>query len=498
MKDMITLVVSPGKGLQDGILSEIAENHAVGRILLLDAGGQAPSLERWEAIQAADVYSGQAWNGIVERVATGYFLYVAPGDVRPDWRAPERLLSAALETGAGLVYADYAELENGVISDHPVIDYQEGSIRDDFDFGPLILMETAAARHALKKYGAIPSCRWTGWYDLRLKISVRRELFHLPERLSLVAKAGRKQAGKSGRDGFSYVDPQNRDFQRECEDMATAHLKRTGAWRKPACRDIPVSAQPFPVEASVVIPVRNRARTVPDAVKSALAQKTDFPFNVIVVDNHSTDGTTEMLSGLAGCAPQLKLVIPRRFDLSIGGCWNEAVFSALCGRYAVQLDSDDLYEGEDTLQRLVDLLRTGNCALAVGSYTIVDAGLREIPPGLIAHREWSEENGRNNLLRVNGMGAPRAFDTNLLRQTGFPNVGYGEDYAVALRLSREYRVGRIYESLYLCRRWEGNTDAVLTVEQANRYNAYKDRLRTMEIEARRTMNRKESASDGRR
>ncbi|MHB8090891.1 MAG: glycosyltransferase family 2 protein [Syntrophales bacterium] len=495
MKDMITIVISRGRGFRDEIPNEIIENPLVSRILPLSAGDQTTPFARCETIPAADIYSGQVWNEIIYRVATRYLLYVACGDVRPDLRAPERLLSIALATGAGMIYADYAELENDVISDHPVNDYQEGSIRDDFDFGPLILIDIEAARHALKKYGAISPCRWAGFYDLRLKIAEECELLHLPERLSIIIKSGGEKAGEA-KGGFSYVDPRNSDFQRECEAAAAAHLKRTGTWLSPICKDIPASTQAFPVEASVVIPVRNRAKTVSDAVKSALAQKTDFPFNVIVVDNHSTDGTTDILSGLAEQAPQLKLVIPGRFDLSIGGCWNEAVFSEFCGRYAVQLDSDDLYGGEDVLQRLVELLRTERCALAVGSYTIVDADLREIPPGLIAHTEWSEENGRNNLLRVNGIGAPRAFDTALLRQIGFPNVGYGEDYAVALRLSREYRVGRIYKSLYLCRRWEGNTDSVLTVEQVNRYNAYKDRLRTIEIKARQTMNRKEAAFDG--
>jgi glycosyltransferase involved in cell wall biosynthesis len=243
------------------------------------------------------------------------------------------------------------------------------------------------------------------------------------------------------------------------------------------------------VEASVVIPVRNRSRTVADAVKSAFAQRTDFPFNVIAVDNHSTDGTTAILADLAGRHPELKHVVPTRKDLSIGGCWNEAIFSRACGRYAVQLDSDDLYQGDDVLQRLIDLLRRGNCALVVGAYTIVDGNLREIPPGLIDHREWSDSNGRNNALRINGLGAPRAFNTMILRRTGFPNVGYGEDYAAVLRLSREYRIGRIYDSLYLCRRWEGNTDAALSIEQANRHDAYKDRLRTIEIRARRKLNR---------
>jgi glycosyltransferase involved in cell wall biosynthesis len=272
------------------------------------------------------------------------------------------------------------------------------------------------------------------------------------------------------------------------EAAATAHLKRIGAWLAPVFRDVPPSNRPFPAEASVVIPVRNRTETVADAVKSALAQRTDFPFNVIVVDNHSTDGTTAILKDLAGRNHALKHIIPVRQDLSIGGCWNEAVFSEACGRYAVQLDSDDLYSSEDALQRLVVILRRENCAMVVGSYTIVDGNLREIPPGLIDHREWTDANGRNNALRINGLGAPRGFNTEILRQTGFPNVGYGEDYAVALRLSREYRVGRIYDSLYLCRRWEGNTDAALSVEQANRNDAYKDRLRTIEIRARRKMN----------
>jgi glycosyltransferase involved in cell wall biosynthesis len=272
------------------------------------------------------------------------------------------------------------------------------------------------------------------------------------------------------------------------EAVATEHLKRLGAYLPPGWTPLPLSAEPFPCEASVVIPVRNRAATVGEAVTSALNQRTDFPFNVLVVDNHSTDGTAALLEQLASRHARLRHIVPVRRDLGIGGCWQEAVCSSECGRFAVQLDSDDLYAGPLSLQRLVDALRWSDDAMVIGSYTIVDEGLKEIPPGLIDHREWTDENGRNNALRVNGLGAPRAFRTDLLRRMGFPNVSYGEDYAVALAISRQYRIGRIYDSLYLCRRWGGNTDAALSVEQANRNDAYKDTLRTLEILARQRKN----------
>jgi hypothetical protein len=492
---MITAVISRGAGpLDEGRLEELLRNPLIRKIIVLDAGGGTPLPRHCEAFAVSEPSSGPAWNALLAKVATRYLLHVSSGDVRPDPRAPERMVETAEATGAGMVYADYAEIRGGNILERPVNDYQTGSIRDGFDFGPVMLISAAAARRALRKYGAIPPCRWAGWYDLRLKLSTDRMLFHLPERLSVVAEAtaagaaGTGQGDKRVGGQFAYVDPGNRAFQEEMEAAATAHLKRIGAWLAPVFRDVFPSNDPFPVEASVVIPVRNRARTVADAVKSAFAQRTDFPFNVIVVDNHSTDGTTSILADLAGRHPELKHIVPIRKDLSIGGCWNEAIFSKPCGRYAVQLDSDDLYRGDDVLQRLIDLLRRENCAMAVGAYTIVDCDLREIPPGLIDHREWTDSNGRNNALRINGLGAPRAFDTAILRRSGFPNVGYGEDYAVVLRLSREYRIGRIYESLYLCRRWEGNTDAALSIEQANRHDAYKDRLRTIEIRARRKLN----------
>ena len=469
-------------------LEELLRNPLIRKAVLLHSGDPGRLPPRCEAVAVDGPVSGGTWNSLVAGAATRYLLFFSDAaGVRTDPHAPDRLIEAAEAAGAGVAYADYAEISGKAIREHPLNDYQTGSLRDGFDFGPLILLSRAAARSAIRKYGEMPAYRWAGWYDLRLKISADHDLFHLPERLSMI-EATPAEAGKDGRAHFAYVDPRNRPLQEEMEAVATAHLKRIGAWLAPEFSEVPPSADPFPVEASVIIPVRNRVRTVADAVQSAFAQRTDFPFNVIVVDNHSTDGTTAVLAGLAGRNPALKHCVPERYDLSIGGCWNEAIFSAACGRYAVQLDSDDLYRGEDVLKRLVDLLRGENCAMAIGAYTLVDEWLREIPPGLIDHREWTDANGRNNALRINGLGAPRAFATAALRRIGFPNVGYGEDYAVALRLSREYRIGRIYESLYLCRRWAGNTDAALSVEQANRHDHYKDRLRTLEIRARRKMN----------
>ncbi len=481
---MITAVLSgnASPGLAR-ILGEFLGNPLVRNAVLLQSAGTPVSRPRCETRVCDGPLGGETWNALLAGRTASHILFVPDArGVRPDLRAPERLLEAAEAAGASMVYADYAERTGGGLRERPLIDCQLGSLRDGFDFGPLVLISTAAARQALRRYGKVPPFRWAGWYDLRLKLSTDRLPLRLPERLAIV-DAARGEAGGH----FAYVDPANRAPQEEMEQAVTAHLKRIGAFLEPGFLDVPRAAGPFPVEASVVIPVRNRVRTVADAVKSALAQKPDFAFNVIAVDNHSTDGTTALLADLAERRPSLVHIVPKRKDLSIGGCWNEAIFSAACGRYAVQLDSDDLYRGA-ALQRLVDLMRGQNCAMAVGSYTLVNGRLEEIPPGLVDHREWTEANGRNNALRINGLGAPRAFDTALLRRFGFPNVGYGEDYAVSLRLSREYRIGRIFDSLYLCRRWEGNTDASPSVEQMNRYDLYKDRLRTLEIRARRKMN----------
>jgi hypothetical protein len=385
----------------------------------------------------------------------------------PGPRMFERMSQVIRERGAGWVYSD--------ATGHPRIDYQRGSIRDNFDFGPVVAVSSAAARKA----GGGSETKWGGLYDLRLRISEHYPIVRIPEPLYTASVADSRPSGQKQ---FDYVDPRNRDYQIEMERIATEHLKRIGAYLDPRFQPVPATTEKFAVKASVVIPVRNRERTVLEAVRSALGQKTDFDFNVIVVDNHSTDKTTEILRG-AGDS-RLAHIIPERRDLGIGGCWNEAIHSAQCGRYAVQLDSDDLYINDAALARMVSELELGSFAMVIGSYTMVDFSLNQIPPGVIDHREWTRENGRNNALRINGLGAPRAFDTSILRRIDFPNVSYGEDYAVALRISREYEIGRIYDSVYLCRRWEGNTDSALPLETANRYDAYKDLLRTAEIQAR--------------
>lgn len=404
--------------------------------------------------------------------AEGEVLYLADPRVAvtPGPRMYERMAQAMRDTGAGWVYSD--------AFGHARIDYRPGSLRDTFDFGAVAAVSVALAREA----GVAEGLRWSALYDLRLRLSERAPVVRVPEPLYA---SGPLETRPSGEAQFDYVDPRNREVQVEREKVATEHLARIGALLPPAFAPVPPCDEPFPVTATVVIPVRNRERTILDAVASALSQQVPFPFNVLVVDNHSTDGTTEMLRGVRD--PRLVHAVPERRDLGIGGCWDEAIRHPRCGRYAVQLDSDDLYANENVLARIVRELEAGPYAMVVASYQMVDFDLNEIPPGLVDHREWTRENGRNNALRVNGFGAPRAFDVSVLRGIGFPNVSYGEDYAVCLRMSREYEIGRIWESVYLCRRWEGNSDAALPLETQNRYDAYKDWLRTQEIAARQRM-----------
>ena len=421
--------------------------------------------------------------------ASGRFLllYTNSHHLEMGMLACERIAGIADDTGADMLYADHYRIVDGtdggqVRRRHPLIDCQKGALRNDFDFGSVLVFRTSSFRRAVEEM--TEDYEYAALYDLRLRMG---KIVHINEYLYTDVETDSR---KSGEKLFDYVDPRNRAVQIEMEKVCTDHLKRIGAYLEPKFKEPESSGLggEFPVTATVVIPVFNRIRTVGDAVASAMAQKCAFPFNVIVVDNHSADGTTGLLASLAAADPRLIHVIPDRNDLGIGGCWNLAVHHPQCGEYAVQLDSDDVYSGPDTLQKIVDAFREQKCAMVVGTYQMTDFQMNPIPPGIIDHREWTEDNGRNNALRINGLGAPRAFWTPLLRTINLPNTSYGEDYALGLRISREYRIGRIYDVLYCCRRWEGNSDAALDVEKVNANNLYKDRIRTWELEARIRMN----------
>lgn len=393
----------------------------------------------------------------------------------------ERMLMVIRDSGAAMVYSDYYTMENGVCGKHPVIDWQQGAIRNDFDFGSVTLIDGRLLKEYVQE--TKDEYRFAALYDLRLFLSRRGMLFHLNEYMYTEEETDLR---KSGEKQFDYVNPANRDVQMEMECVATHHLSEIGAKINIADYGHPdFCEQDFEMEASVIIPVRNREKTILDAVNSALCQTTKFNYNVIVVDNHSTDGTTALLQSVNDT--RLVHIIPERTDLGIGGCWNVAVNDERCGRFAVQLDSDDLYSSDKTLQTIVDAFYAQKAAMVIGAYRMCDFDLNTLPPGLIDHREWTDENGPNNALRINGLGAPRAFFTPLLRQIQFPNTSYGEDYALGLIFSRRYRIGRIYDELYLCRRWAGNSDASLSIERINANNLYKDRLRTLEILARQKM-----------
>ena len=446
------------------------------------------SFSRSSAFTGATFLSGvslretDTLRSIAEAVSQKYvLLYTKDTPLEMGMFALDRILSIAEDTGADMLYADHYELITGedgnpVRRKHPVIDCQKGALRDDFDFGSVLVFKSASFRKAVR---AMESDRqWGALYDLRLRM---KNIVHINEYLYTEIETDLR---KSGEKQFDYVDPKNRAVQIEMEEICTEHLKRIGAYLEPNFKEPEANGETFPVTATVVIPVYNRIRTVRDAVESALAQVCDFSFNIIVVDNHSTDGTTELLADMAAHDPRLIHVVPVKTDLCIGGCWNLAVHHEMCGEYAVQLDSDDVYSGPDTLTKIVNAFREQKCAMVVGTYQMTDFQMNPIPPGVIDHREWTETNGRNNALRINGLGAPRAFWTPLLRKLNLPNTSYGEDYALGLRISREYRIGRIYDVLYCCRRWDGNSDAALDIDKVNANNLYKDRIRTWELAAR--------------
>ena len=447
-------------------------------------GEKANQGRAYNMIEAAGFFSTEALKAIAAAAVSPYcFICFKPEIPLLGFHAYERFLRVADDTGADWVYADCYAVRAGVRVNMPKIDYQAGSVRDDFDFGSLVLLRSDTLKRYIEQAPADYS--YAAWYDFRLFVARNGKIFHLSEYLYTEHES---DVRKSGEKNFDYVNPANRAVQIEMENVCTNHLKLVGAWLAPdEFDDLSLFDEPFPCEMSVVIPVRNRAQTIDDAIRSALSQKTAFKFNVFVVDNHSTDGTTDHVRRFSH-TPNLILLIPTSDDLGIGGCWNMAVHHPLCGRFVVQLDSDDLYSSPNTLQRIYDTFCSKRCAMVVGSYRLTDFDLNTLPPGLIDHKEWTDDNGRNNALRINGLGAPRAFATAVLRRLQIPNTSYGEDYALGLAFSRYFRIGRIYDELYLCRRWAGNSDAALNQDKINDNNHYKDILRTIEIEARRRMN----------
>ena len=479
-----------GKEQVEKTVNSLQATGLIEEIRLITTDATLESLPDCEILFVDMPYSSATLKAIANAAKGEYtLLYTKETTLEMGMFALERMIHILEDSSAGMVYADHYQIADGKQSNAPVIDYQFGSLRDDFNFGSLLLFNTEklkeAAGHMKSDYN------FAGLYDLRLKLSQHSDLVHINEYLYSEVE---NDTRKSGEKIFDYVDPKNRDRQIEMEQACTEHLKEIGGYLAPEFKKIEFSAGNFEYEASVIIPVRNRARTINDAIRSVLEQETSFPFNLIIIDNHSTDGTSEIIEQYKNDNRVIHL-IPERTDLGIGGCWNLGINHPQCGRFAIQLDSDDLYSSPHTVQTIVDKFYKEQCAMVIGSYRMTDFTLQTLPPGVIDHKEWTDENGHNNALRINGLGAPRAFFTPLLRKIRVPNTSYGEDYALGLAFSRQYRIGRIYDVLYLCRRWEGNSDAALSIEKINQNNNYKDSLRTLEIKLRQAMNKKRQAGE---
>jgi len=456
------------------IVNQLAKSPQVNSIFVL--APQVVQLDNATCLKVGNLSSTQTMKLIAEAATSEYsLLLLNEQQLTIGQYAVERMLQLAECSDATLLYADYYEEKEGALAANPLIAYQEGSLRDDFNFGPAQLYRT----DVLKTFEAAVTADWhyAGYYALRLLASRMGEILRVPELLFTMTETDTRLSGEKQ---FDYVKSSARERQIEMEQACTVHLQKIGAYLKPDFKSVQFE-EGFPVEASVVIPVRNRIKTIKDAVDSVLKQQCSFNFNLIVVDNHSTDGTTELLQSYNDA--RLIHLIPERTDLGIGGCWNEAVFHPQCGRFAIQLDSDDLYYDETTIQQVVDQFHHEQCAMVIGSYQMCNFKLEEIPPGIIDHREWTPENGPNNALRINGLGAPRAFYTPIFRNIRIPNTSYGEDYAMGLAISRLWKIGRIYNPVYRCRRWEDNSDASLDVNKLNAHNLYKDALRTFELKA---------------
>ena len=466
-------------------IQSLKSNDLVAKIILLKTADAKGTMPGCGELPMKSLNASATLKAIAEKADSDYIMiYTKYDTLQLGLFALERMLKLADDSGAGMVYADHYQVADGVQSKAPVFDYQFGSLRDDFDFGSVLIFKSADFKKAVAKMKA--DYQFAGLYDLRLKLSQFASLMHINEYLySDVALDNRK----SGEKIFDYVDPKNRDRQVEMEKACTEHLKEIGGYLAPSFKKIEFDKGDFEYEASVIIPVRNRIRTIRDAIKSVLAQKCDFKFNLIVIDNLSTDGTTEAIDEFKNDERVIH-IIPTRKDLGIGGCWNLGAHHPKCGKFAIQLDSDDVYKDENTLSTMVSAFYEQNCAMVVGTYMMTDFNMNMIAPGIIDHKEWTPENGRNNALRINGLGAPRAFYTPVLREVKEPNTSYGEDYALGLNISRNYQIGRVYVPVYMCRRWDDNSDASLDIVKTNANNLYKDRIRTWELQARVAMNKK--------
>ena len=463
-------------------IDSLRESALVNNIYLLATDAAATAVEGCTLVHIDALNSSETMIKIAEAAKAPYtLLYTKYNNLVMGYLALDRFVRLAGDSKAGMMYSDSYTILEGKKSNAPVIDYQEGSLRDDFNFGSVLFFDT----EVFKKAAAGIDVHYTaaGLYDLRLRLSRIAPIVHINEYLYNDVTIDNR---KSGEKNFDYVDPKNRGVQIEMEKACTAHLKAVGGYLEPKFDEIDFNKGDFEYEASVIIPVRNRIRTIRDAIHSVLSQKTDFPFNLIIIDNHSTDGTTEAIDEFKD-DPRLVHIVPQREDLGIGGCWNVGMLHPKCGKFAIQLDSDDVYADENTIAKVVAAFYEQKCAMVVGTYMLTDLDKNPIPPGVIDHKEWTPENGRNNALRINGLGAPRAFYTPVLREIHVPNTSYGEDYAVGLAFSRHFQIGRVYDVLYLCRRWEDNSDAALDIVKMNNNNLYKDRIRTWELQARRAL-----------
>lgn len=467
-------------------IASLKQNETIGQIYLFSSTQSEDEWEGYPILHVENYNSTDTLIQLAEKANAPYLmLYAKVSPLELGYKALKRMCDSFTESTA-MVYANYFESKNGETLKHPVNNYQPGCVRDDFDFGSVLVFSTPHFKHAVHYLEQQDSYQFAGLYALRLHLSTQGHITHINEYLYTEIEEDLRLSGEKQ---FDYVNPRNRNVQIEMECAFTKYLKDIDAFLLPTTREVDFKQAHFDREASVIIPVKNRVRTIKDAIRSVLAQETSFPFNLIVVDNHSTDGTTEAIQSYLNDERVVHLK-PERTDLGIGGCWDMAINHPACGRFAVQLDSDDIYSGPQTLQKIVDGFYEQGCAMLIGSYRITDFNLNTLPPGLIDHKEWTDENGHNNALRINGLGAPRAFFTPLLREIGVPNVSYGEDYALGLAFSRNYKIGRIYEELYLCRRWEGNSDASLSIDRINLNNEFKDSLRTHEIRVRQEMSAK--------